>query len=182
MKFIIKAIVENSITQRPNFHLDEVDNLKDNVMKNLNTSLKLPKDILNGLKDIDDETMDLSIADPPYFKVVNEKWDRTWTTYEEYLNWNMDWMAENYKKLRVGGTFYLFGYFRNVAELISPLRKLGYALRQQIIVDKGMKSVSGRATKNYKIFPNTTESVFMFIKDPIPYSRKILFFRACTSA
>lgn len=50
MKFIIKAIVENSITQRPNFHLDEVDNLKDNVMKNLNTSLKLPKDILNGFK------------------------------------------------------------------------------------------------------------------------------------
>jgi len=50
MKFIIKAIVENSITQRPNFHLDEVDNLKDNVMKNLNTNLKLPKDILNGFK------------------------------------------------------------------------------------------------------------------------------------
>lgn len=50
MKFIIKAIVENSITQRPNFHLDEVDNLKDNVMKNLNTNLELPKDILNGFK------------------------------------------------------------------------------------------------------------------------------------
>jgi len=50
MKFITKAIVENSVIQRPIFHLDEVDSLKDNVMKNLNTNLKIPNDILNSFK------------------------------------------------------------------------------------------------------------------------------------
>ena len=32
MKFITKAIVENNVIQRPIFHLDEVDKLKDDVM------------------------------------------------------------------------------------------------------------------------------------------------------
>jgi DNA modification methylase len=38
-------------------------------------------------------------------------------------------------------------------------------LRQQIILDKGMRAVSGRATKNYKMFPNVTESILFIIKD-----------------
>lgn len=50
MKFITKAIVENTVIQRPAFHLDEVDNLKDTAMKDLNTNLKVPADILNGFK------------------------------------------------------------------------------------------------------------------------------------
>lgn len=50
MKFIIKAIVENNVIQRPIFHLDEVDNLKDDVMKNLNANLKVPNDVLDSFK------------------------------------------------------------------------------------------------------------------------------------
>lgn len=117
---------------------------------------------------------DLTIADPPYYKVVNEKWDRNWNNLDDYLNWNIDWINATYNKMRFGGTFYLFGYFRHVSELVSPLRNMGFTLRQQIIINKGIKSVAGRATKNYKIFPNVTESIFMFIKDPIQKSREIL--------
>jgi hypothetical protein len=50
MKFIAKAILENTVIQRPIFHIDEVDNLKDNVMKDLDTQLKVPKEILDGFK------------------------------------------------------------------------------------------------------------------------------------
>jgi site-specific DNA-methyltransferase (adenine-specific) len=45
------------------------------------------------------------------------------------------------------------------------LEELGLELRQQIIIDKGMRTVSGRATKKYKIFPNVTESILFIIKD-----------------
>ena len=34
---------------------------------------------------IEDESVDLIIADPPYFKVVGEKWDYEWRTEEDYL-------------------------------------------------------------------------------------------------
>ena len=67
--------------------------------------------------------------------------------------------------LRYGGSFYCFGYFRTLALIVPHLEGLGFDLRQQIIIDKGMRSVSGRATKNYKLFPNVTESVLFIIKD-----------------
>lgn len=129
------------------------------------------KDILESQKNL---FFDLAIADPPYYKVVNQKWDRLWKTLDDYLNWNIDWINQTYTKMRFGGTFYLFGYFRHISELVSPLRKTGFTLRQQIIINKGIKAVAGRATKNYKIFPNVTESLFMFVKDPIQMSREIL--------
>jgi len=54
------------------------------------------------------------------------------------------------------------------------LKKIGIELRQQIIVDKGIKSIAGRATKNYKMFPNTTESILFLIKDNKPFTKNML--------
>ena len=83
-------------------------------------------------------------------------------------------MSEVFDKMRVGGTFFLFGYFRMLGLLLPELRNIGFSLRQQIVVDKGMRSVAGRATKNYRMFPNTTESILFLIKDNIPFSRRLL--------
>ena len=114
---------------------------------------------------MDDFSVDLVIADPPYWKVVNEEWDNKWKTEEEYIKWSLEWMKEVSRILRYGGSFYLFGYFRTLALVVPHLESLGLELRQQIIIDKGMRSVSGRATKNYRMFPNTTESVLLITKD-----------------
>lgn len=59
----------------------------------------------------------------------------------------------------MGGSFYLFGYFRMLSRLLPILEKYGFELRQQIVLNKGMQAVSGRATKNYRMFPNVTESI-----------------------
>ena len=123
------------------------------------------EDCLEGMKQIDDGTVDLIIADPPYWKVVGEKWDYLWRTEDDYIQWTLEWMTEAARVLRLGGTFYCFGYFRTLAYLIPHLESMGLELRQQIIIDKGMKAVSGRATKNYKMFPNVTESILFIIKD-----------------
>ena len=61
---------------------------------------------------IDEASIDLIIADPPYFKVIGEKWDYLWRTEEDYLEWSEKWIAEAARVLRMGGSFYLFGYFR----------------------------------------------------------------------
>jgi DNA modification methylase len=76
--------------------------------------------------------------------------------------------------MRYGGSIYLFGYFRTLSKLVSPLQSIGYQLRQQIVIDKGLRAVSGRATKDYKIFPNVTESCLLLIKDPYLYVKQIL--------
>jgi site-specific DNA-methyltransferase (adenine-specific) len=129
---------------------------------------------LEQMKLIETETIDLIIADPPYWKVVGEKWDYQWRTEQDYIEWSIQWITEASRVLRKGGSFYLFGYFRTLALLVPYFDKLGLELRQQIVIDKGMRAVSGRATKNYKMFPNVTESCLLIIKDSKPFIRKTL--------
>lgn len=131
-------------------------------------------DCLKGLKMLDDNDIDLIVADPPYFKVVNQKWDYQWRTEEEYIQWSIEWIKEAYRVLRKGGSIYIFGYFRMLALLLPYLEDIGFELRQQIIINKGIKAVSGRATKNYKMFPNVTESILFLVKDSKPFVKDFL--------
>ncbi len=131
-------------------------------------------DVIDELKKIPSESVDLIIADPPYWKVINEKWDYQWRLESDYINWSNQWFEQVYRILRKGGSFYVFGYFRMLALLLDGLLRLGFDLRQQIIIDKGMRSVSGRATKNYKMFPNVTESILFLTKDSKPFIKNFL--------
>lgn len=131
-------------------------------------------DCLDGFKHVPDESVDLIIADPPYFKVIGESWDYVWRTEDDYIQWSKLWFKEANRCLRKGGSFYLFGYFRILSYLLPSLEELGLKLRQQIIIDKGIQAVSGRATKNYKMFPNVTESILFLSKDSKPFVRNLL--------
>ena len=131
-------------------------------------------DCLTEIDNIQDGIVDLVIADPPYFKVISEGWDYQWRTIDDYLQWSLEWLAKASRTLRVGGTMYLFGYYRTVSLLAQSLEGIGLVLRQQIIIDKGMKAVAGRATKKYRMFPNVTESIFMLFKDNKPFLRNLL--------
>ena len=122
-------------------------------------------DCIEKMQSFEENSVDLVVADPPYWKVVGEKWDYQWKTEKDYVEWSLKWIKEVSRILRIGGTFYCFGYFRTLALLVPHLEDMGLELRQQIILDKGMRAVSGRATKKYKIFPNVTESILFIIKD-----------------
>lgn len=123
---------------------------------------------------IPDESVDLVISDPPYFKVIGEKWDYLWRTEADYLEWSEKWISEASRTLRKGGSFYLFGYFRMLSRLLPILENAGLELRQQIILNKGIQAASGRATKNYKMFPNVTESILFLYKDAKPFAKAFL--------
>ncbi len=139
----------------------------------------MKKDIILGdsiqeLEKIETESVDLIIADPPYWKVINESWDYQWRTEKDYIAWSILWIAEASRVLRKGGSFYLFGYFRTLALLVPYFDDLELELRQQIVIDKGMRSVSGRATKDYRLFPNTTESALFIVKNSKPFIKNLL--------
>lgn len=144
----------------------------------METNIIYNEDCINGLSlMLADESVDLIIADPPYFKVISEKWDYQWRTEDDYLEWSRKWIAEVSRVLRKGGSFYLFGYFRMLSRLLPILEDNGLELRQQIILNKGMQAVSGRATKNYKMFPNVTESILFLYKDAKPFVKNYLKLR-----
>ena len=131
-------------------------------------------DCTQEMKNMPDGHFDLVIADPPYWKVVGQKWDYQWRTEADYVEWCQNWFKEVYRTLRYGGTFYLFGYFRTLSLLVSSLLDQGFELRQQIIINKGMQAIAGRATKNYRMFPNVTESILFLTKKNILFSRNLL--------
>ncbi len=131
-------------------------------------------DCLEELKKLPDRSVDLIVLDPPYWKVVNENWDFQWRTEEDYAKWCLQWFKELSRIVKLSGSLYLFGYIRNLFYLQKHLSDLGFSFRQQLIIDKGIKALGGRATRGYKMFPNTTESLLFYIFDSKPFIKEML--------
>jgi site-specific DNA-methyltransferase (adenine-specific) len=65
-------------------------------------------DCLEVMKDIPDNSIDLILTDPPYFRVKKDSWDRQWDKPEGFLNW-LDSIAEQWQRiLKPNGSLYCF--------------------------------------------------------------------------
>lgn len=131
-------------------------------------------DVTSTLARFPSSTIDLTILDPPYWKVVGEPWDFQWRTLAEYTEWCTQWFTHLQRVCKLSSTLYLFGYTRNLHPLVPILESLGFCFRQEITIDKGLRSIAGRKTSTYKIFPNTTETLYMFVRDPKSEIRSFL--------
>lgn len=131
-------------------------------------------DCLEVLPTFEAESVDLAILDPPYFKVVNESWDYEWRTPDEYKAWVATWSREVARVVRLGGSVYLFGFLHTLLHTLPFFTEQGFLICQQITIAKGLRSIAGRHTKRYKVFPVTTESVVLLIKDCRPFVREQL--------
>ena len=65
-------------------------------------------DCLAILPTLPDNSVDLILTDPPYYKVKGDAWDRQWATATEYLAWLDKVLAEFARVLRPNGSLYLF--------------------------------------------------------------------------
>ncbi len=131
-------------------------------------------DCIKVMQKLHAKSINLTIADPPYFKSINEEWDFKWRTEEDYLEWTEKWIKELARVVKTNSSFWLFGYIKILSKILPIAEKHGFVFRQQVVVDKGMRSISGRKTSTYKMFPTTTESVFFFIKNNQPNIKKFL--------
>ena len=114
-------------------------------------------DVLEGLKKIDDNSIDLIITSPPYNKVglngiqKGKKWNKT-IDYDgdpqndnmdenEYQKWQLDILNELFRVLKEDGSlFYNHKNRIHKGEIISPyqwLLKSPFKIRQEIIWDRG---------------------------------------------
>jgi DNA modification methylase len=123
-------------------------------------------DVLEGLKLLPDNSQDLIIVDPPYYKAVNEKWDKQWKTEKEYLDWCRLWFAECVRVLKDTGSFYCYGNF----DILSKQKVLIFDdvlnFRQNITLNKGLKSIAGRTSDKLRMFPTASEyCVFYTVQD-----------------
>lgn len=82
-------------------------------------------DCLDLLRSIPQESVDLIIADPPYFEIIGEKWDHQWKSEEEYLAWCREWVRECVRVLRPNGALYVWGTTKTDTFLRFKLNVLG---------------------------------------------------------
>ena len=72
-------------------------------------------DCLEGMQEIPDKSIDLVIADPPYFQVMREdwqgnkyEWDNQWNALQDYVNWIGTIGSEFKRILKDNGSLYIF--------------------------------------------------------------------------
>lgn len=66
-------------------------------------------DALQLLPLLPPDSIQAIIADPPYFRVLNEPWDHQWQSPESYLHWSLSWLHLAMRALRPDGLLFLFG-------------------------------------------------------------------------
>ena len=99
-------------------------------------------DCIEGMKTIQDNSVDLIIADPPYnlsnnnlsfeekkWNKVNESWDKL-EDYDEFTN---KWLSESYRILKDTGSIWVFGTRHNIPSVNIEMSKIGFNVINEVI-------------------------------------------------
>lgn len=141
----------------------------NNKGETMNSIKLIQGDCLEKMKDIDNESVDCIIIDPPYINMINEKWDRLSKKQAILLFENL--INESYRVLRYGGRFISFASNDTLEYLYND--KILH--RELLVVSKDVKKVSGgRNTKQYKQHINCVEYIFVGTKFAGSYTKQLL--------
>ncbi|MBT9097469.1 site-specific DNA-methyltransferase [Methylovulum psychrotolerans] len=76
---------------------------------------------LDWLESLNDASIDLIIADPPY-NIKKADWDN-FESQEEYIKWSIKWIQHASRVLKPTGALYVFGFSEILADLKHPASK-----------------------------------------------------------
>jgi len=89
---------------------------------NLNSVDLINADCLHYIATLPDNSIDLIVTDPPYFKVKPNGWDNQWKGDEDYLRWLDACLAQFWRVLKPAGSIYLFCGHRLAADIEVMMR------------------------------------------------------------
>ena len=114
-------------------------------------------DCMDFLDTVDDGSVDLAVADPPYNIGVAE-WDR-FESHGDFLEFTYGWIDKTVPKLKKTGSFYVFNTPFNSAYILRHLHEKGMVFQNWITWDK-RDGVSAPKTK----YSNGQESILFFTR------------------
>ena len=130
----------------------------------MNSDLVVCRDAIEFLHGLPDECAGLIIADPPY-SIPKEFGPTTHRrTFEEWLQWCKEWLAESIRVLSNHGNLMVYALHTSAAFLHVELSKLGLTYRRQII----WRYENGFST--YKTAPAAERPTSVFFSWPPPLS------------
>lgn len=116
-------------------------------------------DCMEVLKELPDESVDLILADPPYYRMKGD-FDFVFQSVKEYLDWCRIWVAECYRVLKPTGAFYCFGSERMLDWVsVEVLNRLDW-LKRNLIVWDYVTGLPGKASYRFE-----SEFVWFYSKD-----------------
>lgn len=117
-------------------------------------------DCLQFLQQQPDNSVDLIVSDPPYFRFLATAWDRQWRTRDDYLAWLDHVLAEYRRVLKPCGSLYLFASPRMAAWV--ECRVAGHFNVLNHIVWRKHSGPHGKACKEQlrAFFPQTERIIF----------------------
>ncbi|MXP74050.1 site-specific DNA-methyltransferase [Lachnospiraceae bacterium WCA-9-b2] len=106
-------------------------------------------DCMEILKRLSDSSIDLIIADPPYFRMKGE-FDFVFQTIPEYLEWCRGWVEECYRVLKPTGAFYCWGSCQTIDKLsVLVLDRFDW-IKRNLIVWNFSTGRPGKASYRYE--------------------------------
>lgn len=132
-------------------------------------------DILEKMKDIPDESIDLIVTDPPYN--LSKNYGNTHDTLEfaEYLNFTEEWMKEADRVLKPEGTIYIFMGMRYISYVYNYLdSQLKYHFNSWIVwyYTQGIGKTIGFSPRHDDILMFTKSKKFTFNLDAVRIPQK----------
>lgn len=108
-------------------------------------------DVLNTISNLNDNSIDLIVADPPYFQVYGEFDFGAFKTEKDYVEWCKLWLFEAKRVLKPGGTLILWGSVgkRQItfARLAIMIEDEEIFVRQNWITQRNTRGIG--SAKNY---------------------------------
>lgn len=117
------------------------------------TNKVLNMDFLSGAGDIEDGSVDLFIADPPYSLGKDYGNNSDKKNPGEYLAWMEKWLMLAFPKLKDTGSLYIFLSWRHSPEVFSFIKK-HLIMLNEIIWDRKVPSMGG-GTRKYSSVHDT---------------------------
>ncbi len=122
------------------------------------------EDVLKGIDKIEDNSIDLIIADPPYGLGKDYGNDSDRLANKEHLEWNYKWIDAVIPKLKESGSFYIFLTWQYSPEIFSYM-KTKLEMLNEIIWDRRVPSMGGSTRK----FSSVHDTIGFFAKDRRQY-------------
>ena len=124
---------------------------------------------------IDEQSVDLIFADPPYnlsgnglkwegnktggdWYMVNEEWDKM--TAPEYMQFTKKWIGACYKVLKDNGSIYISCTYHNLSEVMIVLKQLNFKINNVIVWQK----INAMPNMTKRVFTHSTEFVVWAVK------------------
>ena len=135
------------------------------------------EDCLDGIKKIDDNSVDLILTDPPYCLGKDYGNDSDTKNPKEYLEWMYKWIDSILPKLKESGSMYIFLSWQYSSEIFFYIKNR-MIMVNEIIWDRKVPSMGGSTRKftsvhdNIGLFAKNKNYYFNLDEVRIPYDEK----------